>query len=202
MAVRAAVAPTSPFEPPTVRQQQRGGGPTAVMSSAWVDPADTTPGASKYARQVTGWRTYCPLRKMAAMKGTQVGMEHIFAADKLRAAADLATHGYSAERDGGWVDRAYGPRGGPSDGAIEQVYACLGFSRVMKLFTGDQQRMIVAVLLENRSVHAWCSVELAAHSRRLDPKMETGRLLGILDVLVAHYRTEIERDVRSGAVPA
>jgi len=86
-------------DPATVRQAQHGGS-SGVMRTTWRDPEDTSPNAARTARESSGWRSYCPLRKLVRQDGTSITAEHIHAADLLRQQADLARFGYMHEQTG------------------------------------------------------------------------------------------------------
>lgn len=185
-----------------VRQHRKGGGPTALQRASWRDPDDVSPTASRHARQVSGWMTYCPLRKMMhAGRGSQITEQHIHAADKLRQAADVAAIGFSAPRDGMPVNAlVYGPKAGPSKAAEAQVAAYRDFKRATRLFTERQMAILSAVILGNWSIQHWCTEQTKRTGRNIAPGIEMGLLIGILESLAAYYRTDIDRDVSMGRV--
>jgi hypothetical protein len=91
------------------------------------------------------------------------------------------------------------PRQGPSVRQVAQVKALAIFQRAMRLFPAPcQQRMIQTVLLSNVTIGQWCIREGERQGCSLNPKHEMGRLLGILDNLSAHFRTDVEQAVDSG----
>lgn len=184
-----------------VRKARKGGGPTALQRSSWRDPDDTSPTAARTARQVTGYRTFCPLRKMCNGRGSQVTEQHIYAADQLRRSADVAAIGFSAERDGMPVTSlVYGPKPGPSKAAHAQTAAWRDFRRATKIFTPDQMQMIFGIILSNWSIQHWCEAESDRTGRRLNPQVEMGKLLGILECLVGYYRTDIDQELANGKI--
>jgi hypothetical protein len=187
--------------PPSVRRSQRDG-PTAVAKAEWRDPDDVTPNASRYAREITGWRTYDPLRKMMVQSGSQVTTQHVAACDMLRQAADVAALGYSGlgQLDGVPVtDARYGPKAGPASRSIAQVRALAVYQRAMRLFICPGQiRLIHAVILGNSTLQRWCLTEGERLGCVLRPGVEMGRLLSILDMLGAHFGTDIEEATNRG----
>lgn len=191
------IQPSDPAGPPRIRQVTASG-PTAVMRDAWRDPTDTTPNASRRPREINGYRTYCPLRRMMARNGSQVTRAHILAADFFRLQVDLAVIGCGGMLDGSAVGQAYGPRAGPSAAQIQQAMAAAAVKRAFARFAPSHHTMLIEVVLRNRSLHAWCA--LAAQGKPLDPDIEMGRLLTILDILADHYDTDIKADLAVGAI--
>jgi len=184
-----------------VRKGRSGGGPTAVLRSSWRDPSDTSPTAAKTARQVSGWRTFCPLRRMASGRSSNITEMHIHAADMLRQAADAAGIGFSAEKDEMPVTSiTYGPKPGPGPAALASAKAARTFDRAWKLFPPSQQPMVVGIILRNWAVEYWCQMESDRTGRRMDPKIEMGKLVAVLELLVEHYRTEIENGLANGRI--
>ena len=180
------MAPHDPAGPARVRQVYDG--PAALMRANWRDPEDMRTQARR-AREIGGWRSYCPLRRMASYRNSQITERHIIAADHLRMLADSAIHGFSA-REGmmpiGAV--AYGPRPGPSAAAVAQAFAAHDLSRVLRRFTAPQQWMLVHVVLLNRTLTAWCGGR-----EGLNPQVEMGRLVCSMDQLEEYYSSEIDR---------
>jgi hypothetical protein len=68
----------------------------SVVRSTWTDPDDMRPNA-RHAREIAGYRRYCPLRRCLAQHGDRSSFtgEHIQAADRLRACFDGARLGFS-----------------------------------------------------------------------------------------------------------
>jgi hypothetical protein len=75
----------STAEPETVRLMHRNaGGPTGVMKANWRDPDDLNV-HRRMAREISGWRSYCPLRRLMEQgRSSAISAEHILAADMLR----------------------------------------------------------------------------------------------------------------------
>lgn len=185
---------------PARMRQLIGSGPTAVMKITWRDPSDMTPNASHRPRDITGYRTYCPLRRMKTNRGSQITSAHIMAADQFRTQFDLATIGCGGARDGEPQGQAYGPRKGPSAGAVLQAESALAIRVVFARFAASHQRMLLAIVVHNRSLHAWCALEHARTQKAPVPDLEMGRLLTILDILAVHYDVEIKADLAIGAI--
>jgi hypothetical protein len=158
-------------------RKRKSGGPTAVHRSSWRDPDDTSPTAAKTARQVTGYRTFCPLRRIAQGRSSSITDAHIHAADMLRKSADAAGIGFSAERE-----------------------AARDFKRAVRPFGPDQLQMIQGILLRNWAVERWCHMENARTGRKIDPRVEMGKLLAILEILAAYYKTDIEEGLANGRI--
>jgi hypothetical protein len=88
---------TETQRPPRLDIQNRlKEGPTAVMKTAWADPDDVSP-THRYAREIRGWRTHCPLRAALRRHGSasSITERHIWAADKLRLLHDVAAYGWT-----------------------------------------------------------------------------------------------------------
>jgi len=188
-------------DPQPIRTMHKGGA-TAVMRGSWRDPDDVTPNASKYAREISGWRTFDPLRKMVAQQGSQVTTQHIAACDILREAADVAALGYTGlgQLDGAPVtDARYGPKTGPANRSVAQIRALAVYQRAMRLFIcPGQLRLIHAVILGNSTLQRWCIAEGERLGVTIRPAVEMGRLLSILDMLAAHFGTDIKEAVDRG----
>ena len=92
----------------------------------------------------------------------------------------------------------YGPKTGPSQAALRSARAWPVYRRAMKLFCASQRELIAYIILSNWTVRRWCEhrCEQGLPARQA---VEMGRLLAILDVLVEHFKTEIERDIGRGA---
>ena len=183
-------------DPPAVRRRPGLG---RVMRAEWNDPDDIRPDARRTPRSVSGFRAYCPLRRMAAIRGSAVTSAHIMAADKLREQADLARLGYSAVREMIFVQMAAGPRSGPSPGQRAQAAAARDLARALARFTAAQCEMLAAIILANQSIKAWTEqLGRRPGARRVDPSVETGRLLAILDILAAHYEADVADELHRG----
>lgn len=185
-----------PAGPAKVRQRA-GEGPTAVSKLSWRDPDDMRPNA-RYAREVHGYRTYCPLRRMALQRGSQITERHIKAADRFRSQADLAIIGAGGSYDLLVTHGGFGPSLGPSAAAIETAAAALGLSKALRRVPPVLRPMLVEVVLLNRSLQTWC---LAAPVP-LDAKIEMGRLLALLALLVDHYGPELDAEAAIGEAVA
>ena len=188
---RAPLDPDQAPPPAGVRRAARQGA-TAVVAADWTDPDDIKPSAAHNARTVHGWRTYCPLRRMMVNAASGITAPHIHAADKLREAADLARLGYSTSYTGVVVALAAQPRAGASHAEMQRTQAQRTVTRALKLFTPEQGTMLWTIILQNQSLYTW------ARERNLDPKVEKGRRLTILDLLVQHFESEIEDELRRG----
>jgi hypothetical protein len=189
------VALSDPSGPARVRQIAGGRG--AVMRAAWRDPEDWRPQV-RHAREINGWRTVCQLRRMATQAGNGITERHIAAADQLRHVAFLAAYGYSPSDGAGLPVTAitYGPRAGPSDGAVAQVEAAVSLLRAMRRLAPDQRLIVMHVVLFNGTVAEWCRVG------RLNPQTEMGYLIGALDLLEDHYGGEIDEALAEELVRA
>ena len=181
--------------PPAVRQRHREGGPTAVMRSEWRDPDDIKPDARHKPREIDGYRTYCPLRRMARQTGSQITLRHIAAADALRLAVDLAVIGAQGDREQ-FIRALYGPVSGPGKAAMRQTAAIREAERALRQILPGYRALLTEIVLFNRSLAAWCAMVNPARN----PQIEMGRLLGILDQLAAHYASEIDRALARGNV--
>jgi hypothetical protein len=181
---RTRIAAVDPLGPAVVRIHASHG-ETAVMKTQWRDPDDMRPNAAHRPREITGYRTFCPLRRMARLSGSQITEAHIAAADALRLAVDIATIGLTGEQSG--VHGVYGPTFGPSINAVLQAQAGTEATQVIWRLAPSQHRMTEAIVLRNRSLQAWCTERAAETRRTVSPEVEMGRLLALLDVLADHY---------------
>lgn len=175
-------------------RQVTGTGPTAVMKTTWRDPDDIKPNATHKAREISGYRTFCPLRRMMAHKGSQIDPKHVLAADLLRAQVDIATIGKGARSMDALSRQGFGPVTAPPRTALERVWALTQARRALARLAPSARLLIAEVVLFNRAIHSWC--------RQVDPprdaKIEMGKLLGALDVLVDHYAAEIDEALARG----
>jgi hypothetical protein len=163
------------------------------MRGAWRDPDDVRPNAQHRPREISGYRTYCPLRRMARAHGSQVTERHIAAADLLRAAVDLAVIGASGVLDLAGLGAVFGPVNGPTRAALRQAAAMAEAQRALTRLAPSQRELLTAVVLFNCSLQTWC-----ARPPGHNAQVEMGRLLGVLDVLADHYAGEIDRQLAAG----
>jgi hypothetical protein len=173
----------------------------AVMRTEWVDPDDIKPTAAKTARKITGYRAYCPLRRMMALPGSDITAAHIMAADKLREAWDIGRLGMTPGREPAalFVALVPQPRTGPGAGDLKQAKAAREVHRAMLLFGLPAQALIVCVILQNQSLRAWCQgFEGVSGGLTLNPKTEKQKLMVILDRLAEHFDAEIDNEVARG----
>ena len=147
---------------------------------------------------VSGWRGYCPIRKMRGNPANQITEAHVHAADMLREAADLAWLGYSGERPMLYVAMTAQPRAGMSKADMARNKALRDLGRAIRIFTREQRELIASVILRNESLNSWCRRKTEETGARYDPLAEKHRLLLILDMLAAHFDSEIEDDQRNG----
>jgi hypothetical protein len=190
----AATLPALATDDPPYRRRHRDG-PAALLHTEWRDPDDTNPN-HRQARQINGYRTFCPLRRMFRLTGTQITERHILAADKLRTAIDAATIGFSAERDLSLSVTAimFGPLLGPSRNALLQAQAWRTARRALGIFTDEQRRMLTHVLLENRTIQSWAQ----SYEPPRNQQVEMGKLLAIVEILTLHFEAEIDEDIKRG----
>jgi hypothetical protein len=161
---------------------------------------DTAPSAARTARTITGYRTYCPLRRYRERQGSfgSITERHILAADELRRLADAVVIGFGGRRDMLTIQSlTYGPRSGPTVAALRQAKAWLPYRRAMKLFCQGQRELIAHVILLNWTVARWTE-RLRESGLTADPKQELGRLVSILDVLAEHFGSEIDKGLERG----
>jgi hypothetical protein len=184
-------AASDPAGPPRIRQITDG--PAGVMRDRWRDPSDTRPTAAARPRLVTGYRSSCPLRRMAAAKKSHITDIHIVAADHFRTMYDLAYLGYTMTADGVKVAAGYGPRPGPSQAAHAQSAARGSVQRALARFAPPQTAMLTAIVLQNSSLYAWCA------EGRLNASVEMGKLIAILDILADHYDREVDALMQTDA---
>lgn len=166
-------------------------GPNAVMRANWRDPDDIRPNAARRPAQITGYRTYCPLRRMAAGSGSQITDTHIIAADQFRAQVDLAVIGRGGSSLGELARYGFGPLKGPSPAAIVQACADKDVRQVLRHFAPSHCLMLTHILLLNQSLRSWCLRLTAERGKPVQEHVEMGRLLTILDLLVHHYDLDI-----------
>jgi hypothetical protein len=155
-----------------------------VVKGSWNDPDDMKPGATRTAKQVTGWRGYDPLRMAFKRLGerSNVKAEHIVAADLLRAAFDGSRIGYSGLAS--WMpiqSRIYRPSTGPAQPAMKRLRARQSFDKAwVALGTERRHALIAGVVLRN------LSVAKVAEMLGISPNLASEQLAEALDVLVKH----------------
>jgi hypothetical protein len=192
-------APSDPAGPARVRQLARDGA-ARVVPARWRDPDDLKPNASRQQRLVTGYRTFCPLRRMSGGNNSQITERHIAAADHLRTMFDIAGLGLTPVVDLSGTYAYCRPRLGPNQAALGQARAESECRIALARFTTDQNELMIFVVLGNKSLYAWCAHEAARRGlvKSLDAKIEMGRLLAILDILVDHFHDHIEARLFAG----
>ena len=164
------------------------------MRGSWRDPDDTRPDAKRTPRSITGWRAFCPLRRMLLHPNSGVTAAHIMAADHLREQADLATLGYSGPRPMIFVAQSHLPRTGMGPAALAMTRAQRVVRRVVQLFTPGELLLLQTVVLGNVSVREWTKHQDPPSSQPVEKR----RLLVILDQLAEHFDAEIEDDLARG----
>ena len=138
---------------------------------------------------------------VARQPHTSITRNHIHAADLLREQADLAMLGYAPTRFDLPINSVvHGPRLGPTIAAVRQAEASTNFRRAINRLTIGLQRMVRSIILANCTVSAWCREEGERLGRQLNPQIEMGKLICALDLLVDHYRSDIERGLASGRI--
>lgn len=147
---------------------------------------------------VSGWRGYCPIRKMRGNPANQITEKHVHAADMLREAADVTLMGFSGERPMLYVAMTAQPRAGMSKADMARNKARRDLVRALRPFTIEQRELLAAVILSNESLNSWCRRKTEQTGARYDPLSEKHRLLLILEMLASHFHAEIEDDQRNG----
>jgi hypothetical protein len=189
--------PSTALAPPEVRLANQ-----SVMRTEWRDPTDNAPSAARVAKAVTGYRQYCPLRKCRANRGERSNytVEHVLAADRLRQLADGVAIGFSPGREFIPVQVIrYGPLSGFGQAAVRSAHAWPAYRRAMALFDQGQRELLAHCLLLNWSLRRWVE-ELRTREQSTNPIRERQRLVACLDLLVEHFKSEIEHDLGQGAV--
>lgn len=166
--------------------------PLHAMRAVWRDPDDITPGARRTPREITGFRTFCPLRRMAGDPASGIQAWHIMAADKLRELVDMATLGFSTDRPLIYVQQTTLPRWGLNPAAVAQIKATRSVLRVITLFSRYELRLVEAIVLRNMTVRAW-SIDSGARQGTVK-----ATLLDILDRLAQHFESEIDDELARG----
>jgi hypothetical protein len=190
---KRSTLPTLPSllaEPPP--EAQRSG---KVVRGTWRDPTDTAPSASRTAKEIKGWRQPCMLRWCRARfrEHSKFTAEHVAAADELRRNYDLVRIGASG-RKSVWIyiDRARGPKLGPSAAELANFRAWQEMKRVRHRFTDSEWALLGWFILESRSIGRWVQKEIAA-GRRCDPDRTSAQLVRLLDTLAEHFNDVIRR---------
>jgi hypothetical protein len=165
------------------------------MRATWRDPDDLTPGARRAPREITAWRSYCPLRKMSGHPNSGITAAHIMAADKFREVCDVAVMGYTAARPLIFVGLNAAPRFGMGADAVAQMRAVREMRRAVRLFHPPQLLMIEAVILRNMTLRQWCESRVP---RIATPRLEKVKLLVILERLVQHFDSDVADDLARG----
>jgi hypothetical protein len=61
----------------------------------------------------------------------------------------------------------------------------------MAMYNADERLLMTAIVLQNRAVAEWCKMR-RDEGIPVNPTTEMSRLVGCLDLLVAHYQSEVE----------
>lgn len=83
--------PSTMIAPPEIRLANH-----SVMRATWRDPIDISPNARRTAKEITGFRAACALRRMLHHDAARSSIteEHILAADLLRLQVDAVLIGF------------------------------------------------------------------------------------------------------------
>jgi len=176
---------------PAIRLSNR-----SAMRATWRDPEDDRPGAARTARTVTHYRAFCPLLRCLHRHGaaSSITAEHVAAAHELRLLWDRVSIGFSGRRElWVFVDAVHGPRDGPGAAALASVRAWPEFQRALRLFDAEQRELLTHSVLRNGTLEMW------QRERHIGRARAMTALVGILDELVEHFRSEIDRH---GAIAA
>jgi hypothetical protein len=194
-----------PIECPVPEITREVGHPAQVSIATWRDPVQIAHGSERQAREVRGYRRSDVLRRMKA-RGCRISDEHIAAAEKVRIAYEVATIGLTPGGlgiyAGAGIRHGSGPRGGLSAAQQFEVACWTNYRRVVRRIGPAQEEILVWVVLCNHDISSWCERIAQRTGRRVDRKIETGRLLALLDMLVEHYASEIAEDRLMGREPA
>jgi hypothetical protein len=188
-----------PSPPPrAIIRDRAGDGPTAVMRGTWRDPDDLNP-QGRTPREVKGHRTFDPLRMMLRRHGlhSSVNVRHIWSADRLREAVDLATYGATGGSAWEAVGAGFGPSMGPGAVALARLRAQGIVERVRCLYSPSESLLLDFVVLDNRSITSWCLRQHYTDAAKIRLQ-ETALLVTLLDRLEAHFAAEIDADLRAG----
>jgi hypothetical protein len=188
--------PSIALTPPEVRLVNQ-----SVMRTEWADIADFRPTAAKTAKRVTGYRQFCPLRKCLASHGerSHYTVEHVLAADHLRQLADAVAIGFSTGREFTPVQAIrYGTLTGFGRAPVRSARAWPAYRPAMALFDQSQRKLLTHCLLLNWSLRKWVAVR-REQGIAANPVTERQRLVACLDLLVDHFKSDIERALGHGA---
>jgi hypothetical protein len=116
-------------------------------------------------------------------------MEHITAADHLRALADGARIGFTGGRDLSMPIQAvlYRPPSGPSGNALHQTRCERQFRQAMRIFDDGQRDLVECLILRNEPVNRW---RLA---RGVTQWTAMQRLMTVLEMLVVYFDDELRK---------
>jgi hypothetical protein len=165
--------------PPSIRIANE----TAVRAE-WTDPEDDKPTAAKTARQVSGYRQFCPLRWCIRRhkERSSFTAEHVVAADRLRLSFDGSRLGFSALRDWRPIQAMfYRPQTGPTATAVRQYRCRRSFDAAWSLFNDTERALLLAVVLRNIAINRVC--EMTGWSKH----KTTEKVVASLDKLADHY---------------
>jgi hypothetical protein len=174
-----------------------------AMPAEWVDPnQEGRSSAARTAKLVTGVRRFCPLRwSLRRHKDrSQITTEHVLAADRLRVLADTCAIGLTGGRSRFVMEAALllkAPRTAPSRSEIKQARAWPAFRRAMAIYNAAERELMTAVVLLNRGVCRLCR-EARARGEAMHERDTMATLVGCLDRLVEHFRSEVDRDKAMG----
>jgi hypothetical protein len=130
---------------------------------------------------------------MQASGSRQITEDHIRAADLFRSDADIGRVGLRAdEGHEGTRPSLAGPRSGPSESAISQAEAQERVRLICARFIDSHIAMLTAIVLANRSLHAWCADITERDGSPAVAATEMGKLVSILDILVDCYKSKIK----------
>jgi hypothetical protein len=171
-----------------------------VMVAEWVDPDDIRPNAAKSARTIRGFRSFCPIRRMAAMPATGVTIEHVMAADKLRELWDQVRVGFTAAGNPLMLAVLVSPqpRTGPNAGEIERAKSARALRRAVAILSLPEQALMSAIILQNQSIRYFCRSHTERTGFYLDQDVTKVRLMMVLNKLKDHFAGEIEEEVARG----
>jgi hypothetical protein len=179
-------------EPPPMQQLVN----RRAVKDTWNDPSDDKPGASRTARQVAGYRQYCPLRRCRQRHGerSSFSTQHIEAADKLRACFDGSRLGFSGLRGLTPVTTAmYRPALGPAKPALRQLRCREQFDAAWALFSDQARALLLSCVLLNRAITRTAAL------LGVSPPWTTQKLVEVLDVLCDHFEIGERKQRRRAA---
>jgi hypothetical protein len=154
-----------------------------VFKTSWADPEDMRPNARE-ARTVTGHRAYCPLRWCRKRHGDRSAftVEHIEAADRLRAAWDGARLGFAGLKDWRPISSIqYRPSTGPGTAARRQLGCRKAFDKAWALFDDRSRALLASVVLMN------LSIAQTSETLSITKALASQRLAESLAMLVRHF---------------